>query len=213
MSPGCVSIISCLFRGLSKISKWVWPGFFQMISPHTGSQSMWDSTHVLWEWTFCLLQPSGSPTGKPFWSSKPFWGLVFSVHDLELGSLRWGSDSFLGEGLCNITVFILPSMGHLPRSVSLDYTQPDPTSRLVAEPSLHLENFFPASPQVDITDRYFINSCNFGDPHGKIWAQGLPIPPLWPPRISIIILNETFYCIVSFQTIPWVLQLCGMTEL
>lgn len=91
------------------------------------------------------------------------------MHDLELGSLRWGSDSFfLGEGLCNIIVFILPSMGHLPRSVSLDYTQPDPTSRLVAEPSLHLANFFPASPQVDFIDRYFINSCNFGDPHGKI---------------------------------------------
>ena len=31
--------------------------------------------------------------------AKPFWGLIFSVHDLELGSPRWGSDSFfLGKG-------------------------------------------------------------------------------------------------------------------
>ena len=83
------------------------------------------------------------------------------MHDLELGSLRWGSDSFLGEGLCNITVFILPSMGHLPRSVSLDYTQPDPTSRLIAEPSLHLANFFPASPQVIFIDNNSVNCWDF----------------------------------------------------
>lgn len=73
--------------------------------PRTGSQSMWAHVHALWGWNFCLLQPSGSPTGKPFWPSKPFWGLVFSGHGLELGSPRWGSDSsFLGEGLCNVIV-------------------------------------------------------------------------------------------------------------
>lgn len=136
--------------------------------PHTGSQSMWDSMHALWEWNFCLLQPSGSPMGKPFWPSKQFWGLVLSVHDLELGSPKWGSDSFfLGEGFCNVIVLILPSVGHLPRSVSLDYTQPVPTTLLVAMPSLYLANFFSASPRVDFIDRCFIKSCNFGDPHGK----------------------------------------------
>ena len=65
------------------------------------------------------------------------------MHDLELGSPKWGSDSFfLGEGLCNVIVLILPSVGHLPRSVSLDYTQPVPTTLLVAMPSLYLANFF-----------------------------------------------------------------------
>lgn len=121
--------------------------------PHTGSQSMWDHVHDLWEWNFCLLQPSGSLIGKPFWPSKPFWGLVFSGHDLELGSPRWGSDSsFLGEGLCNVIVLILPAVGHLPRSVCLDYTQLVPTTLLVAVLSLYL-CIFSASPQVDFIDR------------------------------------------------------------
>ena len=96
--------------------------------------------YTLKEWSIYFPQSCGSPESKPHWSSKPN---ILRAHLPSAGPLGWGAlcevqtSQFLGR--ISAIVVILPFVGHLPGSISLDYTIAlSVLSHLTVVPSLYL---------------------------------------------------------------------------
>ena len=122
MSPVGVPVPSCLSEGLSKISKWVWPSLLLNYCFCSGSQRVWNFA--------CTLQAQSLfPKALPL-SHMQTW-LAFKARCL---GTHFPSKGPLGLGdLCgawtphslwrtSAIVIILLFVGHLARTVGLDYT-------------------------------------------------------------------------------------------
>ena len=101
VSPEAVPVACWLFRRPSKISKCIWPRLLSNYWLHC-TWSVWDFACILWEWSLCFLQPSGSPyANSTVFQSQVFWGLIFLVQDPGDAepNVRLRPLSFCGETL------------------------------------------------------------------------------------------------------------------
>lgn len=81
MSPGWVSVASCLCMKLSKVSSWVWHRFLSALD--VGEREILCAVFK----SRVFSQLSGSLECRPHWLSKPnIWGLVSLAQDLWCGA-------------------------------------------------------------------------------------------------------------------------------